>query len=327
MGLAAGITAAAAAASAGNAIANSGGGSGGGGSNFGTGIANLIGAFAPPVGNELTGLGITGTDFQPVTGFNLSTPGFTSGLTDTGGTLTGGISQTPNVFNESLPGLMTAFNQIGQGAREAGQSFLQNVTGEPGGLSPLLSPLNQIELARQKAVSDIGGSLAERGLSGSSFGTNAIANANETFGQAASQAALNLSQGLFSNELSSLNAQSNAITSQENLANSELEREIKQLQTEGLLGTNVSDALTRNSSTLAQLAANAAAGRGSALAQGLGNLFPSAGGLISGVGGLISGAGDLFSNIFGSTPSDTIPGTDTTFAQGAAPGPDQIIPM
>lgn len=299
----------------------------------GAGLADLYGFFSP-IGNELKGLGINSTDYQPVTGMNLTGTGYNASLQDNNGKITGGVSTSPNnYFAKTLPNLYSSFGNLAKGAGYAGKQFLENVTGGPGGMSTLLAPLSEIEMAREKANSDIEGTLSERGLSGSSFATNAIANSDANFGQAASNAALQLSQGIFGNELQTLNSQGNFIQDQSTLANQELAREIQQLQLEGQLGTNVSDALTRNSSTLAQLAAAAAAGRAHALANAGYNLGPAVGSAAKSALGNLLGLGNSGSNSgssgsgyqTGSGFTDPGPGKYGTYGTyGASMSPGQV---
>ena len=303
MGIAAGITAAAAAASAGSAIAGGGGGGGGSGPqqpNAGSAAGQLFG-FLNPVGNALSGIGIQGANYLPIGALNINTPGFANTITQNNGQLDLSLSQYPNGFQSSLTNIMQSLGDLASGAGAAGNSFLKNVLGTDltgGGSAPILAPLNQIEMGRQKAVSDVEGALAARGLQGSSFATNSLNSIDSTFSQAASQAALQLSNQLFGNQLQTLQSQGNFLNQQSNLANTELSRELQQLQTEGTIGATLQGALTRNSSTLAELAARATAGQAAALTnfgQTLGNqlngiLGGGSGGLIGSIG---SGIGSL----------------------------------
>src|SRR5258708_8169662 len=128
------------------------------------GGAGQLGGFMNPGANALSGLGIGPGAYQPISSLNLTTPGFSNDLTVNNGRLTSNLTTNPSdPFQASLTGIMQSLGNLSANAGSAGNAFLQNVLGTNltgGGLAPILAPLPQIEMARQKGVSDLHGRLA-----------------------------------------------------------------------------------------------------------------------------------------------------------------------
>ena len=299
MGVAAGIGAAAAAGQLGMSIANSTGGGGGG-----RGGGSYITSVNTPgftLNNNVVGDNYGSPVFQPTLTPNPSSPGNQL------------FAQFPNLFNN--------FGQLAGQAETAGNNFLQSVglgglnsgqpinglsaTPGPGvgfnpNMSAIFAPLQQIENARQNALSTLSDSLSKRGVLGSSFGGSQIAGLNSEFGQAAANTALNLASTVQNSQLQTVQAVGQQIQNQQSIAQAAMQEELSQLSITAGQGNAAAAQMSQNSQFQAQLAADVAQGQGALQGFTLSQLSPLLKSLTGGTGTTTpTSTGNNFSSGFG----------------------------
>lgn len=250
---------------------------------------------------------------QPI-GLNTSTPGYSIGTGVNsngylGTTLNTGGSFGQDAFNTSFPQFLTTLGNLGNTVGAAGQQYLSDIgysnTGSPDPNAPFLSPLQQIENARQSAMSTLSNNLAQRGVLGSSFASDAMTRQDMAYQQLKAQTQNQIAQNVLQSKFATADQQAQFINQQQQVITTALDKEFRDFSAANGLTTNFANLTSGLSEFDQSLAAQQAAGAGSFLGGalgltngGLGNLLgiggmtgSSSGGGILGLLGLGGGAG------------------------------------